>query len=183
MIYDDSNKYLYCPEPFRLNCASYEVKCAECGGCTGEGNLEYIPLDRSLPKKNHPYLLHQKKVKKDAARKKKLDNKANPTFRAKSKQVKDALRSEKKLLKSMGAKATVGSGRVFGDSDGYIETTNGKYYIEIKKRFNGKNILAPTKEEYLKGIDQGASIFIIESEELGSIVSLKLETFKEILEI
>jgi hypothetical protein len=185
-LMDDINiDYPFCPESFRLNCASYEVKCFECGGCTGEGSLDYLPIVRTeeLATKKHPYLLHKKKAKKDAARKVKSDNKANPTFRAKSKQVKDALKVEKGLLKSIKAKATIGSGRINSDGDGFIETTNGKYYIEVKKRFNGKNTLAPTKAEYDKGCNQGASIFIIESEEMGAIVCLSLNAFKSLLDI
>jgi hypothetical protein len=175
--------YLFCPESFRLNCASYEVSCSECGGCTGGGNLDYLPIVRTeeLAKRKHPYLLHSKQAKKDAARKVKSDNKANSTFRAKSKQVKDALKVEKKNITQLGGKLTVGSGRINSDSDGFLETSNGKYYIEHKKRFNNKNILAPTKEEYIKGINQGASIFIINSSEMGSMVCLSLKTFKELL--
>lgn len=180
---DDINiDYPFCPIEFRLNCASYEVKCFECGGCTNEGNLKYIPIKRTeeLSTKKHPYLLYKKKAKKDADRKAKSDNKANPTFRAKSKQVKDALKSEKKLLKSMGAKATVGSGRVFNDADGYLTVDGTKYYIEVKTRYSENASMFPTSAEYKKALDQGAKLFMVESAK-GNTVTMSKQTFMELI--
>lgn len=174
--------YSFCPIEFRFNCASYEVKCFECGGCTREGNLEYIPIKRTeeLSIKKHPYLLHKKKAKKDAIRKAKSDNKANPIFRAKSKQVKDALRSEKNTLKSIGAKSTIASGRFTGEGDGYIDINNTKYYIEVKTRYSENASMFPTSAEYIKAINQGCKLFMVESDK-GNTVTMSKETFMELL--
>jgi hypothetical protein len=176
MIYDDNNEYLFCPESFRLNCASYEVKCSECGGCTGEGNLKYIPLDKSLPKKNHPYLLHQKKAKKDAARKDKLDKRSTET----SKIVKKALRSERNSLKSIGAKGTIASGRFDNSGDGIIIINEIKYYIEVKTRYSDNASMFPTSAEWKKANEQCCKLFIVESIK-GSTVTMSKKTFMEIL--
>lgn len=174
--------YPFCPESFRLNCASYEIWCCECGGCTGEGNLNYLPIVRTdeLSKRKHPYLLHSKQAKKDAARKVKSNNKANPTFRAKSKQVKDALRSERNTLKGIGAKSTIASGRFDGNADGFLEWAGTKYYIEVKTRYSDNASMFPTSAEYKKALDQGATLFMVESAK-GNTVTMSKETFMELL--
>ena len=174
--------YLFCPESFRLNCASYEVSCSDCGGCTGEGNLKYLPIVRTeeLAKKKHPYLLHSKQAKKNAARKVKADNKANPTFRAKSKQVKDALRSERNTLKSIGAKSTIASGRFTGEGDGFISINDIKYYIEVKTRYSDNASMFPSSSEWSKAVSQGATLFMVESAK-GNTVTMSKQTFMELL--
>jgi hypothetical protein len=178
MIYDDSNEYPFCPEPFRLNCASYEVKCSECGGCTEEGSLEYIPIERSveLAKKKHPYLLHQKKSKKDIARKKKLAKRSTET----SKLVKKALKSERNSLKSIGAKGTIASGRFTQEGDGIISINDIKYYIEVKTRYSDNASMFPTSAEWKKALSQGCKLFLVESDK-GNTVTMSKETFMEIL--
>jgi len=178
MIYNESNEYLFCPEYFRLNCASYEVKCSECGGCTGEGSLEYIPIKPYplLAKKKHPYLLHQKKTKKDATRKEKLAKRSTET----SKIVKKALRSERNSLKSIGAKGTIASGRFDGSGDGFISINDIKYYIEVKTRYSDNASMFPTSAEWNKATNQGCKLFVVESAR-GSTVTMSKETFMEIL--
>lgn len=174
--------YPFCPINFRLNCASYEVKCFECGGFTGEGDLDYLPIVKTeeLSTKKHPYLIHKKKIKKNVARQIKSDNKNNPTFKAKSKQVKDGLRNEKKLLKSIGAKTTVGSGRIFNDSDGWLDIDGIKYYIEVKTRYSENASMFPSSSEWNKAVNQGAKLFMVESAK-GNTVTMTKETFIELL--
>lgn len=178
------NQYQLCPEEFRFNCASFEVQCTSCGAFTNNNfdELLYNPIttDSSYNRKSqHPFYLKRKKDIKDSIRESKLIKKSSQSFKNKSKQVKNAIKTERKNLTSLGAKLTIGSGRVNGDSDGSILINGVEYYIEYKKRFNGRNILAPTKEEYNKGKDQGAKLFIINSEELGDIICMDLSTFKE----
>ena len=174
--------YPFCPINFRLNCASYEVKCFKCGGFTSENNLEYLPIvkTKELSTKKHPYLIHKNNIKKNIARQIKSDNKNNPTFRIKSKQVKDGLRSEKKLLKSIGAKATIGSGRIFNDSDGWLDIDGIKYYIEIKTRYSENASMFPSSSEWNKAVNQGAKLFMVESAK-GNTVTMTKETFIELL--
>lgn len=180
----DSNDFVLCPESFRFNCAVYETKCHSCGGCSGDFKelLEYTPIDRDteLRFNKHPFYIKKKKDTKDNLKTERDIKKSTQVFKDKSKQVKTALRTEKKDLKKLGAKLTVGSGRINHDADGSILIGEIEYHIEYKMRFNGKNILGPTKEEYLKGLSQGAKMFIINSEEIGNIITMDLNTFKEL---
>lgn len=134
-----------------------------------------------LATKKHPYLLHKKKAKKDAARKVKSDNKANPTFRAKSKQVKDALKKEKNTLKSIGAKSTIASGRFTQEGDGVISINDINYYIEVKTRYSDNASQFPTSAEWDKAVNhQGCKLFMVESPK-GNTVTMSKQTFMELL--
>lgn len=172
------NEYLFCPESFRLNCASYEVKCWECGGCLGLGELHYLPIQKTkeLATKNHPYLVHKKKTKKDADRKNKLAKRSTTT----SKQVKKALKTEKDNITKLGGKLTIASGRFTGNADGWITVNGFDYYIEHKQRFSEAASMFPTSAEYKKALAQGAKLFIVDSPK-GNTVTMSYEVFKEML--
>ena len=163
-----------CPERFRLNCIRYEIECDECGADKGDLSkpLLYKPIGEGLKSKEHPF----KKLKVEEAKRVKKSVNAE-----KSRIVKRALKDERDRIKSIGGRGTIGSGRVYGDGDGYIEIGGERYYIEYKKRFNGKNLMGPTREEVSKGMQQGVSIYIIDSEEMGGIVSMSLDTFKRMI--
>jgi hypothetical protein len=172
------NEYPLCPIDFRFNCASYEVWCEECGGCTGKGELHYIPVIRTaeLATRKHPYLLHKKKVKKEAARRDKLAKRATTT----SKIVKKALKTEKDNITKLGGKLTIASGRFNHDADGSININGIVYFIEHKQRFSEAASMFPTSAEYKKALDQGAKLFIVNSPK-GNTITMSYEVFKEML--
>lgn len=174
--------FLLCPESFRFNCASYEINCYKCGACSGSltEELEYKPIERDehLKIKNHPFLIKKKKNSKEITRQEKLTKKSSVN-KEKSNQVKNALKNEKKVVKSLGGKLTIGSGRILGDGDGFIETTNGKFYIEVKTRYSENSSMFPTSSEYKKALEQGVKIFIVESAK-GNTVTMSKESFMEL---
>lgn len=182
----DSNDFILCPESFRFNCAVYETKCHSCGGCSGDFKelLEYTPIDRDteLRFNKHPFYIKNKKDTKDNLKTERDIKKSTQVFKDKSKQVKTALRTEKKDLKKLGAKLTVGSGRVFNNGDGVIKLSGIEYYIEYKQRFSENASIFPTSAEWTKAISQGCKLFIVNSPKEDTVTMTK-EIFLELLSL
>ena len=76
---------------------------------------------------------------------------------------------------------TAASGRLNGDGDGKLSTPYGDYSVEHKTRITPINELGPTKLEWLKGSKQGCQIFITTSKSYGSVVTLPLDLFKQLI--
>lgn len=197
-----SEDYFRCPEEFQKNCIFFEVKCRECSAFSEEntdffykpirtngtkslGGLDSELLDLSF--KNHPYMkekLVEKKKKKEEIRKEKTLAKKEESFQKKRKVVRAGYKTEKKVLNKLSAKSTLASGRINHDADGVLEViTDLKIGIEHKTRLNGRHTLGPTSEEWETAKNQGAKVFIVTSKEKGSIVTLELETFNNLIEI
>lgn len=165
-----------CPEQWANNCANYEMSCCECTAAheTNEG-FYYRPIEKHLPKNKHPEHLRQKASLKQERRNQKKAAKPKTNY------TRQGLSTELKTLSKLSATPTKASGRLMGDGDGYIETSYGKYYIEHKTRIAQRNELGPISAEWVKAKAQGCSIFITTSEHYGSIVTLSLETFKQLI--
>jgi len=172
-----------CPEEFKLNCKNQDIKCSRCSAESESTILHYTPIleDKDLTIQKHPAFILAKKEKQQSQLEAKKEKQSTSTFKRAQKNVKQGNSIEKKVLKKISASFTTGSGRVFGDGDGYITLENGnRIYIEHKARLAGRNTLGPTKAEWEKAQQQNAEIFIVTNED-NSIVTMSLETLKEIL--
>ncbi len=174
-----------CPEDFKLFCKNFEIKCHKClANDKASDKLYYEPIksNSSLSFTSHPaykqlrYETIKEKQNKLKEKKKSKEYKNSKAVYNKS------IKLENQANKQLGAKNTLGSGRVFSDGDGILKLDR-DYYIEHKARLNNRNTLGPTRLEWEKAKAQSIELFIVTSSTEGSIVTMKLETLKELLNI
>ena len=171
--------FYMCPNNFRENCALFEVFCHECAANDPDKTtLKYRPLTPSLP---HPYISYKKKIVGEEKRAERLLKKSTQTFKTASKNSREGRKQEYKVLKSIeGVKRTNRSGAAFQDGDGFVKIGETTFNIEHKTRLNSRHVLGPTKEEWEVGHKQGIDIFITTSKDVGSVVTMPLETYKQL---
>lgn len=152
---DPNDSLSECPEPFRSNCANFESFCHRCRAAGTGKKLMYRAIDSKI--EPHPA--------------------ERPVDEAKSRMLKRARKSEKKVLREVGGRSTRNSGAVDGNGDGVV----GDFTIEHKQRFGPTHNLGPTLNEWGKAIAQGVDFIFITSERHGTIVTMHLDTLKRIL--
>lgn len=176
-----------CPEEFRQNCVYQDVKCSACKGFDSTNSvLHYRPVikDEELSFKKHPATLETTAQKNKEKKEAKKTHRASASFKTAQKNVRQGRKIEAKVLAKSNASLTKGSGAVYGDGDGFITLPGDtKLYIEHKARLAGKNVLGPTKDEWLKAATQGVNIFMTTSSEMGTIVTMTQQTLNELLSL
>ncbi len=186
-MFDDDRQYENCPEEFRENCTFKSVKCSSCRACDGNNaTLHYAPITNSadLAYKEHPSFKQAKQAKKDAAVTAKREQRSKQSFKDAQRNSRQGRKVEKKVLKQLDARSTVGSGAVFGDGDGYLGLPGGhRLYIEHKARLANRNTLGPTSDEWEKGRQQGCEVFLTTSDTHGTVVTMSQKTFNELMEL
>lgn len=187
-----SEDYWKCPVSFQENCFFHKVRCSECAAYSEDNGSEllYKPTSSKVPGlsfKDHPYIafkIQARKKQKEQARREKTQAKKSQEFQKKRQVVRAGLKTEKKVLNKISAKSTLASGRINGDADGVKEIIKDlKLGIEHKTRFNGQHLLGPTLKEWETAQNQGAKVFIVTSKEEGSIVTMSIDTFNQLIEI
>lgn len=176
---------LFCPEEFASNCSNCEVKCHLCSGNKqGRYKLHYSPVfkQNGLRYEDHPAFIDKRKIEKDIEKAKKKAKKNSPQAIYSAKGRRSEEKNIEKLIKdvpNLNIKHTVRSGALYHDGDALIELPDSsKISIEHKLRVTGNNISGPTSKEWEESPD---SVFIIQSDKRGKVVTMSYESFLRIL--
>lgn len=170
-----------CPLRYKDNCANAEVMCSSCAAANlDETSLKYRPLEDIGP---HPYIEHIKRVKAEQRLVARKAKKESESFKKARSRTREGRKIENKVISNIPQSIkTFTSGSKFGDGDAKIRVGDKDLYIEHKARLNSKNLRGPTKSEWEKAKGQGVEIFITSSKELGSVVTMPIETLNHILQ-
>jgi hypothetical protein len=165
-----------CPEPYRSNCRWLDIQCSRCRAGEGNDSFFYRPITTLYPSKNHPFYIEEK-LEEDLARKEARElRKASSSYKRGKSNYREGIKGERKSLKDIGARSTIGSGAVCGDGDGVLVIGGESFSIEHKSRLGATNKLSVTKQEWEKGKRQGIDLFLISSNEQ-RIVLMDYEVF------
>lgn len=181
MLLEDE-QFECCPSDFKINCKHYKKICNQCKGKSLDNlKLCYAPI------KNigvHPLRTQIKKEKSDQRKEKRVLSKQTVIVQNNKRGRKKELEVFKQLNKSQSItpKYTANSGAMFQDGDLSIDIKGVNYNAEVKSR-TSKNLLGPTKKEWDKAKKQQVDLFICKSDEYGSVITMDLNTFLQILEI
>ena len=152
-----------CPLEWQQACRNLDIACHKCRAEIGEGELAYLPLAGSPSIKSHPA------YEKPPPPRRKQSNTASKIGRV----------TEKRVLRNLGARATVASGAIFGDGDGSIVIDGETWRIEHKTRVARRNTLGPTEDEWATAQAQGCRLFITTHGDR-SVVTMDIEDFKSL---
>ena len=159
-----------CPLEWQQACRNLDIACHRCRAEIGEGELAYLPLAGSPSIKSHPAY-------------KKPPPPSRKRLSAASQQINTASKigrvTEKRVLRNLGARATVASGAIFGDGDGSIVIDGETWRIEHKTRVARRNTLGPTEDEWATAQAQGCRLFIT-THNNRSVVTMDIEDFKSL---
>lgn len=168
-----------CPDLFQLNCANYEIKCHDCAAINLNCKSFYYQALYDIGQ--HPYVRERKQQEvnhRAELRKIEIKDSKAKYYNSRGRTV------EKKVIKSIaGAKLTYNSGHTNGDGDGYIYIDDVKYGFSHKMRFSHRNQLGPTSAEWAKGKTEGTDFWLTTSTVYGTIVTMKQDTFDELIEL
>jgi hypothetical protein len=159
-----------CPLEWQQACRNLDIACHRCRAEIGEGELAYLPLAGSPSIKSHPA------YEKPPPPPRKQSNTASQQINAASK---IGRVTERRVLRNLGARATVASGAIFGDGDGSIVIDGETWRIEHKTRVARRNTLGPTEDEWATAQAQGCRLFITTHGDR-SVVTMDIEDFKSL---
>jgi hypothetical protein len=152
-----------CPLEWQQACRNLDIACHKCRAMIGEGELAYLPLAGSPSIKSHPV------YEKPPPPPRKQTNTASKIGRV----------TERRVLRDLGARATVASGAIFGDGDGSIVIDGETWRIEHKTRVARRNTLGPTEDEWATAQAQGCRLFIT-THNNRSVVTMDIKDFKSL---
>ena len=166
-----------CPLEWQQACRNLDIACHKCRAEIGEGELAYLPLAGSPSIKSHPA------YKKPPPPPRKQLSTASQQINTASQQINTASKigraTERRVLRNLGARATVASGAIFGDGDGSIVIDGETWRIEHKTRVARRNTLGPTEDEWATAQAQGCRLFIT-THNNRSVVTMDIEDFKSL---
>ncbi len=176
---------MQCSFSFAENCQLKDIQCKVCKCFDPDQPLLYKPIAKqdALAYKKHPVYIEEQQLQKHKLAEAKRERQASASFKNAQNNNRQGRRIEEQVLKKLKATSTVASGAVYGDADGYILIAGHRYYIEHKARLNNKNTLGPRLPEWQKAREQGASIFMVTSQEQGTLVTMSQATFNELIEL
>jgi hypothetical protein len=159
-----------CPLEWQQACRNLDIACHRCRAEIGEGELAYLPLAGSPSIKSHPaYEKPPPPPRKQTNTASQQNNTASKIGRV----------TERRVLRNLGARATVASGAIFGDGDGSIVIDGETWRIEHKTRVARRNTLGPTEDEWATAQAQGCRLFITTHGDR-SVVTMDIEDFKSL---
>jgi hypothetical protein len=159
-----------CPLEWQQACRNLDIACHKCRAEIGEGELAYLPLAGSPSIKSHPaYEKPPPPPRKQLSTASQHTNTASKIGRA----------TERRVLRDLGARATVASGAIFGDGDGSLVIDGETWRIEHKTRVARRNTLGPTEDEWATAQAQGCRLFIT-THNNRSVVTMDIEDFKSL---
>jgi hypothetical protein len=159
-----------CPLEWQQACRNLDIACHRCRAEIGEGELAYLPLAGSPSIKSHPaYEKPPPPPRKQSNTASQQNNTASKIGRV----------TERRVLRNLGARATVASGAIFGDGDGSIVIDGETWRIEHKTRVARRNTLGPTEDEWATAQAQGCRLFITTHGDR-SVVTMDIEDFKSL---
>jgi hypothetical protein len=161
---------MICPLEWQQACRNLDIACHKCRAEIGEGELAYLPLAGSPSIKSHPaYEKPPLPPRKQTNTASQQNNTASKIGRA----------TERRVLRNLGARATVASGAIFGDGDGSLVIDGETWRIEHKTRVARRNTLGPTEDEWATAQAQGCRLFIT-THNNRSVVTMDIEDFKSL---
>lgn len=167
-----------CPIEVRMNCSNWQKQCDHCLAYSEEyQTLFYKPIDNKL---KHPIALEKKEAFRNKLREQRINNQSTQIVQNSKKGRKVERKLIEKVNRVIDCNSSALSGALFKDGDAKLQINESQYSIEIKSRTK-TNLFGPSKKEWDKALVQNVDMFITNSEQYGSFISMPLDIFLQLI--
>ena len=177
-MFNQDELFYNCPIKYQMNCSNWQKQCDCCLAYSEENqNLLYKPIDTNL---KHPIAIQKKEAFRNQLREQRLTNQTSQIVKNNKKGRKIERKLIDKVNRVIECNSSALSGALFKDGDAKLQINDSQYSIEIKSRTNS-NLFGPSRKEWDKALIQNVDMFITNSEQYGSFISMPLDIFLQLV--